>query len=69
MGSLGRRWGVWAVGGESGPSVGDRPDRLAEHGATRGLEHQVKIDQFQAFLSRLSMEKGSESWICKNCTL
>ena len=55
------------AGGE--PSAEDSPDGLAEQGATRGLEHQVKIDQFQAFLSRLSMEKGSESWICKNCTL
>ena len=57
------------AGGESGLSAEDRPDELAEHGTTRGLEHQVKIDQFQAFISRLSMEKGSESWICKNCTL
>ena len=57
------------AGGESGPSTEDSPDGLAEQGTTRGLEHQVKIDQFQAFISRLSMEKGSESWICKNCTL
>ena len=57
------------AGGEPGPSAEDSPDGLAEQGATRGLEHQVKIDQFQAFISRLSMEKGSESWICKNCTL
>ena len=57
------------AGGEPGPSAEDRPDGLAEQGATRGLEHQVKIDQFQAFISRLPMEKGSESWICKNCTL
>ena len=55
------------AGGE--PSAEDSPDGLAEQGTTRGLEHQVKIDQFQAFLLRLSMEKGSESWICKNCTL
>ena len=55
--------------GESGPSTEDSPDGLAEQGTTRGLEHQVKIVQFQAFISRLSMEKGSESWICKNCTL
>ena len=41
------------AGGESGSP--DRPDRLAEHGTTRGLEHQVKIDQFQAFISRLPM--------------
>ena len=54
------------AGGE--PSAEDSPDGLAEQGATRGLEHQVNIDQFQAFISRLSMEKGSESWICKNCT-
>ena len=57
------------VGGESGPSADDSPDGLAEQGTTRGLEHQVKIDQFQAFISRLSQEKGAESWICKNCTL
>ena len=57
------------AGGEPGPSTEDSPDGLAEQGTTRGLEHQVKIDQFQAFISRLSMEKGSESRICKNCTL
>ena len=57
------------AGGESGPSAKDSPDGLAEQGTTRGLEHQVNIDQFQAFISRLSMEKGSESWTCKNCTL
>ena len=57
------------AGGESGPSAEDSPDGLAEQGTTRGLEHQVKIDQFQAFISRLSMEKSSESWICKKCTL
>ena len=57
------------AGGESGPSAEDSPDGLAEQGTTRGLEYQVKIVQFQAFISRLSMEKGSESWICKNCTL
>ena len=57
------------AGGEPGPSAEDSPDGLVEQGATRGLEHQVKIDQFQAFISRLPMEKGSESWICKNCTL
>ena len=51
------------AGGESGPSTEDSPDGLAEQGTTRGLEHQVKIVQFQAFVSRLSMEKGSESWI------
>ena len=55
--------------GESGPSTEDSPDGLAEQGTTRGLEHQVKIVQVQAFISRLSMKKGSESWICKNCTL
>ena len=43
------------AGGESGPSAEDRPDGLAKHCTTRGLEHQVKIDQFQAFISRLSM--------------
>ena len=57
------------AGGESGLSADDRPDGLAEHGATRGLEHQANINQFQAFISRLYMEKGSESWIRKNCTL
>ena len=57
------------AGGESAPSAEDSPDGLAEQGTTRGLEHQVKIDQFQAFISRLSLEKSSESWICKNCTL
>ena len=41
------------TGGESGLSAEDRPDGLAELGTTRGLEHQVKIDQFQAFISRL----------------
>ncbi|CAN0455587.1 unnamed protein product [Ascophyllum nodosum] len=41
------------AGGESGPSAEDRPDGLAKRGSTRGLEHQVKIDQFQAFISRL----------------
>ena len=56
------------AGGESGASAEDRPDGLAEQGTTRGFEHQIKNDQFQAFISRLSMEKGSESWICKNCT-
>ena len=45
------------AGGESGPSAEDRPDRLAKHGTTRGLEHQVKIDQFQAFISRLPMSE------------
>ena len=43
------------AGGKSGPSAEDRPDRLAEHGTTRGLEHQVKVDQFQGFISRLPM--------------
>ena len=33
-------------------------DSRAKQGTTRGIEHQVKIDQFQAFISRLSMEKG-----------
>ena len=39
--------------GESGPSAEDLRDGLAEQGITRRLEHQVKIDQFQAFISRL----------------
>ncbi|CAM9903172.1 unnamed protein product [Ascophyllum nodosum] len=43
------------AGGDSRPSAEDRPDGLAEHGTTRGLEHQMKIDQFQAFISRLPM--------------
>ena len=30
------------AGGEPGPSTEDSPDGLAEQGATRGLEHQVK---------------------------
>ena len=54
--------------GESGLSAEDLGDGLPERGTTRGLEHQVKIDQFQAFISRLSMEKGSEFWVCQNCT-
>ena len=41
--------------GESGPSAEDLRDGLAEQGITRRLEHQVKIDQFQAFISRLPM--------------
>ena len=32
--------------GQSGMSTEDSPDGLAEQGTTRGLEHQVKIDQF-----------------------
>ena len=41
--------------GESGPLAEDLRDGLAEQGTTRGLKHQVKIDQFQAFISRLPM--------------
>ena len=43
------------AGGESGSSAEDLRDGLAEGGTTRGLEHQVKMDQFQAFISRLPM--------------
>ena len=43
-------------------------DRRTKQSTTRGIEYQVKIDHFQAFISRLCMEKGSESWIYKNCT-
>ena len=42
------------AGGESGPSAENLRDGLAEED-TCGLEHQVKIDQFQAFISRLSL--------------
>ena len=34
------------AGVESGPSAEDLREGLAEQGAPRGLEHQVKIDQF-----------------------
>ena len=43
------------AGGESGSSAEDLRGGLAEQGTTRGLEHQVKIDQFQAFISILPM--------------
>ena len=43
--------------GESGPSTEDSPDGLAEQGTTRGLEYQVKIDQFQAFIKTLYGER------------
>ena len=43
------------AGGESGPSAEDLQDGRAGQGTTRGLEHQMKTDEFQAFISRLSM--------------
>ena len=43
------------AGGEPEPSAEDFRDGLAEQGTAGGLEHQVKIDQFQAFISGLSM--------------
>ena len=42
------------TGGESGPSAEDVRDGLAQQD-TSGLEHQVKIDQFQEFISILSI--------------
>ena len=47
------------AGRELEPWVEDLRDKLAEHDTTCGLEHQVKIDQFQAFISRLSMAEAS----------
>ena len=38
------------AGWESGPSAEDLRDRLAEQDTAGGLEDQVKIDQFQAFI-------------------
>ena len=46
------------AGGE--PSAEDSPDGLAEQ-CTTWARASGKIVQFQAFISRLSMEKGSES--------
>ena len=42
------------AGEEPEPSAGDFRDRLAEQGMAGGHEHQVKINQFQAFISGLS---------------
>ena len=41
--------------GKPEPSAGDFRDGLAEQGTAGGHEHQVKTDQFQAFISGLSM--------------
>ena len=43
------------AGRESGPSAEDLRDGLAEQDTAGGLEHPMKIDQFEAFISRLSM--------------
>ena len=43
------------TGGEPGPSAEDSCDGLAEQDTAGRLKHQVKIDKFQAFISRLSM--------------
>ena len=43
------------AGDEPEPSAGDSRDGLAEQGTAGGYEHQVKLDQFQAFISGLSM--------------
>ena len=43
------------AGGEPEPSAEDFLDGLAEQGTAGGLEYQVKIDQFQAFISGFSM--------------
>ena len=43
------------AGGEPEPSAEDFRDRLAEQDTAGGHEHQVKVDQFQAFISGLSM--------------
>ena len=40
---------------ESGPSAEELRDGLAEQDTAGGLKHQVKIDQFEAFISKLSM--------------
>ena len=45
------------AGGEPEPSVEDFRDGLAEQDMADGLEHQVKTDQFRAFISRLPMSE------------
>ena len=40
---------------EPEPSAGDSRDGLAEQGTAGGYEHQETLDQFQAFISDLSM--------------
>ena len=45
------------AGGEPEPSAEDFRDGLAEQDTAGGLEHQMKIDQFQAFISRLPMSE------------
>ena len=43
------------AGGEPGSSAEDLRDGLTERDTTCGLEHQVKVDKFQAFISRIPM--------------
>ena len=43
------------AGGELEPSAEEFRDGLAEQDTAGGLEHQVKIDQLQTFIARLSM--------------
>ena len=45
------------AGGESGTSAEYLRNELAEQGTEDGHEHQVKNDQVQAFISKLSMAK------------
>ena len=47
------------AGGELGLSVEDLREGLAEQDTTCGLEHQVKVDEFQAFITILSMAEAS----------
>ena len=44
-----------SAGEEPEPFAGDFRDRLVEQDTTGWHEHEVKIDQFQAFISGLSM--------------